>query len=221
MNDPQVRAAALCLASCQVPKPPFDGSISNNQCAPETIRTAKGRFPADLNKLRGQISLEASVGEPVVLVLECDSSVLLIAACDERNFYGTWDATHAQWIPSKAEDLYGSAFSALVQSQLNGAVGTTDVWVASFLAFPATVQQANETTTAAPAATSADTQPATATPSAPATTTKKKVVRKRPLATPTVTAAATATSEEEPSKKAATLVSLNQAAAPVDADIDL
>lgn len=194
MNSVAVREAAFALASCQVPA--AKSGNAGGGVAPEVIRVAKGRFPADLNRLRGQLSLEASVGEPVVLALECGSSIILIAACDDKNFYGTWDATHAVWAPTKAEDLYGSAFSALVQSQVNGESKQADVWVASFLAFPAQAlltQQPAESTVATP-----ETPTPVAAPTAQ-TTKKKTVVRKRPLATPVVAAS----SEEDTNKKAA------------------
>jgi hypothetical protein len=144
-----------------------------------------------LNQLRGQLSLEASVGDPVVCALECNASVILIAACDDKDFYGIWKQGH--WTPAKADQLYGSAFSALVQEQLIGAGATADIWAASFWAFspPAVV------TTAAAAAAAEPTPVVGAAAAAPA---KKKMVRKRPLAIPVVTPS---TIEEPVQKKAA------------------
>lgn len=186
MNDPILCAAAQSLASCRVPSPT---DLSVGAECPETIRSAKGRFPADLNQLRGQLSLEASVGDPVVCALECNASVILIAACDDKDFYGIWK--QGQWTPAKADQLYGSAFSALVQEQLNGAGATADIWAASFWAFsPSAV-----VTTAAAAA-----EPTPVVGAAAAAPAKKKVVRKRPLAIPVVTPS---TTEEPVQKKAA------------------
>lgn len=170
MNDPVLCAAAHSLALCCVPSAAEHASVSGGDTAtiPEIIRNAKGRFPADLNQLRGQLSLEASVGDPVVCALECNTSTILIAACDDKDFYGIWN--QGKWTPVKADQLYGSAFSTLVQKQLNGAGASANIWSASFLVFPATVVQEEEST-----------------PAPPAAPTKKKVVRKRPLAIPVVT----------------------------------
>lgn len=185
MNDVAVRDAAFSLAAGQVPAAGVTGSSHGPD--PETIRTAKGRFPADLNRLRGQLSLEASVGEPVVCALECGSSALLIAAYDDKEFYGIWTTQDATWLPVKADQLYGSEFASLVQNQIKD---NSNVWIASFLAFPMPA------TAPAPAASAAVTAAQTPAP-------KKKVVRKRPLATPIVT---TPSAEEETTitKKAAT-----------------
>lgn len=178
--------AALALASCQVPSAAGAGGAAP-QGGPETIRVAEGRFPADLNRLRGQLSLEASVGEPVVVDLECGSAHVLIAACDDKDFYGTWNATQSTWTPAKADQLYGSAFSALIQDQVGA--GSAATWKASFLAFPASAPDGGAEASAPAAA------PAAA---ASGATKKKTVVRKRPLATPVVAAVA-----EESNKKAA------------------
>lgn len=180
MNDPILCAAAQSLALCRVP--PTDLSVGVER--PETIRSATGRFPADLNQLRGQLSLEASVGNPVVCALVCNTSVILIVACDDKDFYGIWK--QGQWIPVKADQLYGSAFSALVQKQINGACATADTWAASFLAF-------SSPAVATAAATAEPTPLAVA-------LAKKKVARKRPVAIPVV---ATSTAEEPVQKKVA------------------
>lgn len=168
--------AAFSLAACQIPTAT---AFTEPSCDPETIRSAKGRFPDDLNRLRGQLSLEASVGEPVVCALDCGdhNPHLLIAACDDKDFYGIWSDKKG-WTPVKEDQLYGSAFSSLIQQHING--GSADIWVASFLAFPTAIADV----------------PVVAAPVGPAGPTKKKVVRKRALATPVVVSL-----EEEPTPK--------------------
>ena len=182
MNDLAVRETAFSLAHCIVT--PSGGGAPTP--VPEVIRTTKGRFPADLNQLRGHLSLEASVGEPVVVLLECGRSApLLIAACDDKEFYGTWNVEQSKWTPVKSDQLYGPAFSGLIQNQISDGEGA--LWVASFLVFPPAA-------TAEPAVTAVIKEEVA--PPASAGPAKKKVIRKRP-------AAATPAVEEGPETKKA------------------
>jgi hypothetical protein len=183
MNDLAVRETAFSLAHCNTTLSAGGAPTP----VPEVIRTTKGRFPADLNQLRGHLSLEASVGEPVVVLLECGRSApLLIAACDDKEFYGTWNVEQSKWTPVKSDQLYGPAFSALIQNQISDGEGA--LWVASFLVFPPVAA----TEPAVPAVVKEEVAPASAGPA------KKKVIRKRPA-----TAAPAAVEEGPETKKAA------------------
>lgn len=168
--NPTIVGIANQLLECQIPKP--DVSLDGE---PRIIKTEKGRFPADLNRLRGNLVLEASVGDPLVVVLEVGSpeNTVIIAACDDSDFYGIWH--NGQWLPQTSDHLYGSSFSPLIQSLL---VGT--VWVATFAHRPLMIAAA-----------------AAAAPT-PMVAKKKTVIRKRPLATPVIVA------EETPVKKPST-----------------
>lgn len=128
----------------------------------------KGAFPAQLGRLRGQISLNASGDEPVAVVLDCESNVLVLLANDIDAVYGVWDVTEARFHALSAEDMYGTPLTTLIQRLCKG-----DVWVAYFLsATPSSV-------TVAPPASHEEEEPA---PTPAPVTKKKTVARKRTAA---------------------------------------
>lgn len=167
--NPTIVGIANQLLECQIPKPDAYSSDAGKE-EPRIIKTDKGKFPADLNRLRGNLVLEASVGDPLVVILEVGSpeNTVIIAACDDSDFYGIWH--NGQWLPQTSDHLYGSSFSQLIQSLL---IGT--VWVATFAHREPLMAICPVSPIDAPAA-------------APVVAKKKTVIRKRPLATPVIVA---------------------------------